>query len=35
MPTYNELTDHLVTTMKPQSEAPFDTQAYKNYKALV
>ena len=35
MPTYNELTDHLVTTMNPQSEAPFDTQAYSNYKELV
>ena len=46
MPTYNELTDHLVTTMKPQSEPidynlksdytqPFDTQAYRNYKELV
>ena len=31
---YNELVDHLVNTMtKP--EAPFDTSAYKNYKALV
>ena len=35
MPTYNELTDHLVTTMNPQSQAPFDTQAYRNYKELV
>ena len=46
MPTYNELTDHLVSTMKPQSEPtdynlksdytqPFDTQAYRNYKELV
>ena len=42
MPTYNELTDYLVTTMKPQSDtfyskddAPFDTQAYSNYKELV
>ena len=35
MPTYNELTDHLVTTMKPQSEAPFDTPAYRNYKELI
>ena len=44
---YNELVDHLVTTMRPpfvpkkvtQSksnyEAPFDTEAYANYKALV
>ena len=46
MPTYNELTDHLVSPMKPQSEPtdynlksdytqPFDTQAYRNYKQLV
>ena len=35
MPTYNELTDHLVTTMNPQSAAPFDTEAYRNYKQLV
>ena len=35
MPTYNELTDHLVTTMNPQSQAPFDTEAYRNYKQLV
>ena len=42
MPTYNQLVDHLVTTMKPQSDtfyskddAPFDTQAYSNYKELV
>ena len=35
MPTYNQLVDHLVTTMKPQSEAPFDTEAYRNYKELV
>ena len=54
---YNELIDHLVSTMKPnppiqdvtnskkdwddfwynskESEPPFDTQAYANYKALV
>ena len=54
---YNELIDHLVSTMKPnppiqdvtnskkdwddfwynskESELPFDTQAYANYKALV
>ena len=47
MTKYNELVDHLVTTMKPpfvpkkvtQSksnyEEPFDTKAYANYKALV
>ena len=47
MTKYNELVDHLVTTMKPpfvpkkvtQSksnyEEPFDTEAYGNYKALV
>ena len=35
MPTYNQLVDHLVTTMKPQSQAPFDTEAYANYKAQV
>ena len=34
MPTYNELTDHLVNNMT-KSEAPFDTQAYRNYKQLV
>ena len=43
---YNQLVDHLVSTMKPQSEPtdynlksdytqPFDTQAYRNYKELV
>ena len=43
---YNELVDHLVSTMPPspfdkmynqarQSEAPFDTEAYRNYKELV
>ena len=54
---YNELIDHLVSTMKPnssvqdvtnskkdwddfwynskESEPPFDTQSYANYKALV
>ena len=43
---YTQLVDHLVSTMKPQSDnnsstfyskddAPFDTQAYKNYKELV
>ena len=31
---YNELVDHLVTTMN-KSEPPFDTEAYANYKALV
>ena len=47
MTNYNKLVDHLVTTMRPpfvpkkvtQSksnyEAPFDTEAYANYKALV
>ena len=34
MPTYNELTDYLVNNMT-KSEAPFDTQAYSNYKELV
>ena len=34
MPTYNELTDHLVNNMT-KSEAPFDTEAYRNYKELV
>ena len=43
---YTQLVDHLVSTMKPQSEPtdynlksdytqPFDTQAYRNYKELV
>mgnify|MGYP003124793362 CR=1 FL=1 len=32
---YNELVDHLVTTMKSQSQPPFDTPAYQNYKAQV
>ena len=32
---YNELVDHLVTTMKPQSDPTFDTEAYANYKELV
>ena len=46
MNNYNELVDHLVSTMPPspfdkmynqarQSEAPFDTEAYRNYKELV
>ena len=34
MPTYNELTDHLVNNMN-KSEAPFNTEAYANYKAQV
>ena len=34
MPTYNELTDYQVQSMN-KSEAPFDTQAYNNYKELV
>ena len=34
MPTYNELTDYLVNNMT-KSDAPFDTQAYSNYKDLV
>ena len=32
---YNELVDHLVTTMKSQSDPQFDTDAYANYKELV
>ena len=35
MTKYNELVDHLVTTMKPQSDPQFDTSAYRNYKELV
>ena len=35
MTKYNELVDHLVTTMKPQSDPQFDTEAYANYKELV
>ena len=42
MHTYNQAVDHLVQSMKPQSDtfyskddAPFDTQAYSNYKELV
>ena len=31
---YNELVDHQVQSMN-KSEAPFDTQAYRNYKELV
>ena len=31
---YNELVDYQVQSMN-KSQAPFDTQAYKNYKALV
>ena len=34
MPTYNELTDYQVQSMN-KSDAPFDTQAYSNYKELV
>ena len=34
MPTYNELVDYQVQSMN-KSEAPFDTQAYSNYKELV
>ena len=34
MPTYNQLVDHLVNNMT-KSDAPFDTQAYSNYKELV
>ena len=32
--TYNELVDHQVQSMN-KSEAPFDTDAYRNYKELV
>ena len=35
MTKYNELVDHLVTKMKPQSDPQFDTPAYRNYKELV
>ena len=34
MNNYNELVDYQVQSMN-KSQAPFDTQAYKNYKALV
>ena len=34
MPTYNELVDYQVQSMN-KYEAPFDTQAYSNYKELV
>ena len=34
MNNYNELVDYQVQSMN-KSEPPFDTQAYKNYKALV
>ena len=34
MHTYNQAVDHLVQSMN-KSEAPFDTQAYSNYKELV
>ena len=35
MNNYASQVDHLVNTMKPQSEAPFNTEAYNNYKELV
>ena len=35
MNNYASQVDHLVNTMKSQSDAPFDTQAYSNYKELV
>ena len=34
MSNYNELVDYQVHSMN-KSEAPFDTEAYRNYKALV
>ena len=34
MNNYNELVDHQVQSMN-KSSAPFDTQAYRNYKELV
>ena len=34
MTNYNELVDHQVQSMN-KSSAPFDTQAYRNYKELV
>ena len=34
MSNYNELVDYQVLSMN-KSEAPFDTEAYRNYKALV
>ena len=34
MSNYNELVDYQVQSMN-KSEAPFDTEAYRNYKALV
>jgi hypothetical protein len=34
MHTYNQAVDHLVQSMN-KSEAPFDTEAYRNYKELV
>ena len=34
MPTYNELVDYQVQSMN-KSEAPFNTEAYNNYKELV
>ena len=35
MNNYASQVDHLVNTMKSQSEAPFNTEAYANYKAQV
>ena len=35
MNNYASQVDHLVNTMKPQSEGPFNTEAYANYKELV
>ena len=35
MNNYASQVDHLVNTMKPQSEGPFNTEAYANYKAQV
>ena len=35
MNNYASQVDHLVNTMKPNSEAPFNTEAYSNYKELV
>ena len=35
MNNYASQVDHLVNTMKSQSEGPFNTEAYNNYKAQV
>ena len=35
MNNYASQVDHLVNTMKSQSDAPFNTEAYSNYKELV